>query len=264
MTDSIQEQILNLTVPNARREALAYLRKLGKDAVEPLIAALESATTPYLTTSIMSLLVEFHDKRAIEPIRKLTYASDERIRGNAGAALCQLDAANSLEDMGRVVSSHIESSQRSIILRTMGKLGKKDVAIRLVEQIIAGDQYRLEIAVNDLASFADPSMYDLFMSLLNHKSQFVLTGAMYGLGKLRDKRAVDKLITLLNHDNPTVRVSALTALGEIGDKRALASMKVLLRDESPSGHGDLGEKQPPVSAYAKMALKKLRPWWQFW
>lgn len=252
----INDLINQLSDAKTSRAAHEALLKMGSSAVEPLIAAVEKDKR----INLMSTLAEFKDMRAIEPLHKLTFDPDMKTRGWAMRCLIDLDAARVVEDMKRVALDRFDSGDRSVILRRMGKMGMRAEAVKIVEHMIAENYPNLEIAVNDLASFADPSMYDLFMRMLKSDSFFVLSSAMGGLKAIPDERVIDAFIALLSHPLPEIRASAATKLSEIGAKRALLSIKPLLDDHTEVHMGaDIGEKLPTVAIYAQMAVKKLKP-----
>jgi pentatricopeptide repeat protein len=259
MADTIPDLINQLADPKTRKAAKESLLKMGGSAVEPLIAALESADKNVRIT-LMSTLADTKDMRAVEPLRKLTHDSDVQTCGWAMRVLIGLNPPDMVDDMKRVALDRIDGGNRSIILRALGKMGRRDDAVYIVERMIADNYPMLEIAVNDLATFADPSMYDLFMGLLKHESHFVVSSAMAGLKAMPDDQVIDAFIALLQDKDPTTRARAATKLAEIGAKRALPAIKPLLNDHTEVKMGaDMGEKPHTVSTFAKEAVKKLQP-----
>jgi HEAT repeat protein len=268
VAQSIEDSIKRFTDPKLRKAAMDRVLSMGGEAVEPLLAVLEKTDDQNLRQTIIRMLPRLKDIRAVAPLRKLTYDADMDIRANAAAALSELDAAGSVEDMKRVAADRIEPSKRSILLRTLGKMGYQADVLKIVQKMIAEEYPHLEVAVLDMAQYADRSMYDVFMSLLSHPSHFVVSSAMAGLTKIPDDRVIERFIALLTDPRPIIRVSAATKLGTIGDPRAIEPIKALLKDKEPSGTGDYREgAAPTVADMAAMALKQFRsqkPWWKIW
>jgi HEAT repeat protein len=105
--------------------------------------------------------------------------------------------------------------------------------------------------------------------LQSEADELVLGNIIRALVRIGDKGAVPALVAATRHPNAFIRHDAAWALGELRDKRATAALEALFGDmtipEARDENGLLTRSSIyRVSDHARMALRKLRPWWRFW
>lgn len=184
-----------------REDAVDALIRRGKDAVVPLLHALEEGHRNRF--DIAQALGGIGDSRAVEPL------------------IQELDTANFFVTQAAA--------------KALGNIGDSRAIAPLI------DVFRMrwddteaittwQTAAFALAAFGRPALLPL-LSALDDEDENVRLWSTEALGKLVDPDAIDPLIHMLQDKRPIVRAHAVVALGNIGDSRAMDALTSLLQDE---------------------------------
>ncbi|HTB62205.1 MAG TPA: HEAT repeat domain-containing protein [Opitutales bacterium] len=165
-------------------------------------------------------LVDFGDKRAIEPLLVMLEDSDERIRSFAAASLPQLGASK-------------EQMVNGYIAILFSKTLKRDL----------NDEFRftrttaLEILINaidKLGGVGDMNAIKPLLGLLKHEELNVRSSAAKALGKLSvsKEQMVNGYLDVISSSRISeVAIYAMEKLGDLRDKRAIMPLLRFLKHE---------------------------------
>lgn len=176
-------------------EAARALVKIGKPAVEPLIAALNNKDSSVRNKAVLAL-GKIKDDRAVEAL--IMTLKDEYRRFTVIGAL-----------------------------KTSGELAVGPLIIALTNE----DSLVREGAAIALGKIEDKRAIEPLIDILKDESPTVRKWGALALGDIKDKRAVEPLIMLLNDEDLDVRWGAITALGEIKNRQAVGALIGILKDE---------------------------------
>lgn len=166
---------------NVRMKAAEELIKIGKPAVEPLIAALKGEN-PYVREFAAVTLGEIRDRRAVEPL--IVTLNDKVI---------------SVREAGTHALGDIRDPRA--IMPLISELKDKDINIR-------------KYATEALAKIRKPAI-DPLIFVLNDENPYVRAEAAVALGLIKDPRAIGPLNAALKDKDRKVRNAATQALERI-------------------------------------------------
>jgi HEAT repeat protein len=263
-----------------RQKASEALGKLGKPAVEPLIACLDEKD-PSVRSLAATALGQTHDARAVTPLiahmAELAGKDTTDEENSAGVnvhdslrnALADLgepaikplleclkdkdvhvqeDAADVLNQLHYLPSDPNAKVTFFILLQSWDKLvelGAPAVA-PLLGCLKDEDYNRRQGAALALGELGDKRAVDPLIARLQDDNADVKKNAVKSLGQLGDKRAVDPLIDVFKNDYADMRTSAAEALGMLGDDKAVAPLVEALTD------ADAGLRQACAQALDKL------------
>jgi len=144
--------------------AFQGLLKIGKAAVEPLIAHLKDENSQ-MRLSVAWLLGAIGDAQAVAPLIDALSDQDMSVRVTAISALGDLSDSRAIEPLSRFLNDDDEWTRRAVII-SLGQIGEQDTT-------------------------------DIIVSALDDSSQVVQLGSAQVLAELADERARDKLEELL-------------------------------------------------------------------
>lgn len=261
MTD-IQQLIDQITSQDTktRDAARSAIVALGSNAVEPLIAALDSPSD-WQRKGVITLLQQIKDKRVIPPLLNCLKDADALARGFAALALAEQQEQSALPLIQQLVAEESEPFARSYLLNAVDKLGQRGWVIAYTTRILTEDTFTntdRQATVQLVVRLNDPTTADLLFDVFKKREPGISDHALRGLRALNDQRAVDILIAQLQDESPHRRAVAIIELGNFGDKRAIAPIKALLGDKAIAWQGDRpGEPSTSVGQAARDTLKKL-------
>ncbi|MFQ6078745.1 MAG: HEAT repeat domain-containing protein [Thermodesulfobacteriota bacterium] len=171
------------TSPGA--EAARALVRIGKPAVEPLIAALKDEDS-YIRGYAAEALGEIGDPRAVEPLIAALEDKDPSVSEKVAWALGEIKDRRAVEPLIGALH-HEQLWVRRTTAEAMGKIGDR----RAVEALIAA---------------------------MRDEEALVRLYATEALGEIRDHRVVEPLIAALKDENWDVRRGAAEALRKITGK----------------------------------------------
>jgi len=208
--------------------AVRELSSLGEVAVEPLIHALQSASTRVRRRASRAL-ARIGDQRALSPLRLLLADPADGVRHNAAKALGELNDPSVTQDLLQLLNDESQTV-RFHALRGIGRLGDQGLIPAIVPCLSDKDDGVALEASQVLRSWGyGPSVDTVAKILLDPTARLdnrVRAARM--LGRAGDTSAVDSLVVLLSDPNPELVVQTIIALGELGDKKALTSLSQTL------------------------------------
>jgi HEAT repeat protein len=210
------------------KEALV---KIGRAAVEPLIAALKNRISVGAQCRIIITLGELRDVRALEPLIALLEDADEhpQTRYYASQALGQLRDSRAVKPL---IDAAMDE-QTYFIDTTDCRLYLHYAAEEALMNIVGRD-------------IVEPSVGPLLAAYLKDESWSIRQHAAWMLGEIRDVRAVEALVMCLDDPDFHVCSSAKDALVKIGKPAVDPLVACLKAGNSFGGYTN--------SYYAAMAL----------
>ncbi len=184
------------------REAARALARIGRPALDPLLAAL-SAASPHARVHAAFAVGEMEprDGRAQAVGRLMLAVKDD----DAGVREASVRALGNIDE-------------REAVPALLGALRDKVVPVRAAAALALGE-------------IEDPSAVEpLMRTTLRDSEAEVRSQAAWALGEIEDPRAVEALVAALKDTDADVRSQAAWALGEIEDRRAVAGLSGALRD----------------------------------
>jgi HEAT repeat protein len=180
---------------NVRIKASEELLKIGKPAVEPLIAALKGENA-YVRQFAAYTLGEIRDRRAVEPLIVTLNDKSIGVREAATGALGEIRAPRA-------------------IMPLIAELKDKDINIR-------------KYATEALAKIRTPAIKPL-ISVLNDEDAYVRLEAAVALGLIRSPRAIEPLNAALRDKDKKVRNAAAQALARINRRSPMEKFVFAIR-----------------------------------
>ena len=177
--------------------AAVALSQIGRESVEPLIAALRSSAWQARANAAFALGL-IHDDRVIEPLISATRDPEARVREKASWSLGLVGDHRAVEPLS-VALKDADAGVRSQAAWALGLKGDE----RSVEPLI--------LALRD-------------------QNEEVQSQAAWALGLKGDDRAVEPLTIALTASHEEVRSQAAWALGLKGNTNAVAALILALRD----------------------------------
>jgi|GEM_PF-3286875 len=229
LADEVQDQIAILTNRTLKNWALTLnaqrnLAKLGKPAVEPLIALLTD-TNSSARFSAVRPLGKLGDTRAVEPLIGLLKDDnlDQIRRQFVEEALGELRDARAVEPLIACLSKHYNSEERRYAAVALGKLG----GVRAVDALIAlleDQNLRIE-AASLLGELGDTRAVEPLIALLKDQNldsgqQKIIAKALSGLGYLAPAAAIEK--------EEATRLATVQQLVALGESKRMAQIRASL------------------------------------
>ncbi len=212
---------------NVAYSAHNALARIGKPAVNPLIAVLQNDKNYTIRCLAADALGDIGDLNAIEPLITALNDEDHNVRLHAAHALGKFRDPRTISPL---ISAFTRKSNpvydAAKVLATWG-------IHEAIEPLIAALQHndssvRLNAAIA-LGKFRDPRAISPLISAFTRKSNPVYKAADV-LATWGVHEAIEPLIAALQHDDTGVRHCAAEALGELGDPRAIEPLKKVLKD----------------------------------
>ncbi|PIV66984.1 MAG: hypothetical protein COS10_03365 [Nitrospirae bacterium CG01_land_8_20_14_3_00_44_22] len=172
------------------------------------------------------------DVRAVEPVKKLLSDEYEDVQEAAVAALSNLRAGLSADELIKMIGGRNPVLRKNTIL-VLGEIG----AVKAVPAIgfaLKDDNIKVRHAVVRALSMikTDESIKYLTLALTDENADIRVSAAL-SLGLIKRQGVSDSLVLLLADPDDAVRAAAVKALGELGDKDTVSRLIKLLSD--PNG-----------------------------
>lgn len=260
----IPQLITQLTNKDDKIRTFAYttLINLGGEAVDPLIAALNSPSD-WQRKSVIGILAAIKDSRVIQPILQMLQDQDTYVRIIAAKALASLREPSAVQPIQQVIENERDSSARSSLLETVDALGQREWVIQYATRVLRDNTFTnadRQAIIQPIVELKDPTTADLMWEMFSKGELGVSSFALQALVAFKDQRALDALIAQLQEKEPGRRAIAAYHLGEFGNARALQPLKALLRDSAIAWNGDRpGEPSTSVAEVAREAVNKIQP-----
>lgn len=202
------------------------LLQIGRPAVEPLIAALNSPQ-PQLPEAAASVLGKLHDPRATEPLITALKISHAPMRAAPASALGENGDSRAIEPLDAALRDY-DSSVWVAAIHALGKFGERGLDLLVVEMVNGQDNPRP--VEETLCGMGTPAM-ERMIAMLHNPMDYSREVAAQTLGRCKDARGLDPLIAALQDDpDAAVRRNVATALAAMGEPKAADAMAGALDD----------------------------------
>ncbi len=214
--------------------ALEAIKKIGKPAVRPLLAALEKGDGSL--TYVMLALGVIGDRSAVPAL--IDIFKGHRLHFDASRALGKIGDDRAVP----VLLDGLKSGDRSVQACSIGALGDIGDAKAVEPLVEAMKNDRLYSEAAEALAKIGKSAAPALVKVLGGSEGRSLYLAVEALGKIGDECAVDALGKLLEGEDRRQYRVASTALGEIGTKKACDVLGKAAR------HKDQGVREAAVKA----------------
>lgn len=227
-----------------RNAAINTLKKIGSNAVNPLITTLGAPKLSYQKWGYVGVDGQFPlGLREPDSMHKYNRTVREIVKalGEIGDNCATESLIAALKEAGRVINIYEmeftwhqdADALGKAATKSLGQMGSA-VAERLITLLKNEDWYIRRSAAEGLGKIGDINAVDPLIDALKDKDHRVRESIPLALGEIKDTRSVFRLIDCLKEkSNKTMRQNAAFALGEIGDVAAVHYLIVAIKDESP-------------------------------
>ncbi|RMH63076.1 MAG: hypothetical protein D6677_08250 [Calditrichaeota bacterium] len=210
-----------------RKAALAAMGKIGTSGRDALI---ESLNDPHAENRLhaVSALGKMDDPSVIRALAQCLRDEDTRVRRAVVTALGRFRNAACINPLILALKDSDPIVRRDAIayLKPFDDPRKKDLFLAMLE-----DRSQTVIEMLSEAMLPEKELYfDELVERLDEKNPVIKRNAIRILGHYGDSRAVPAIIPVLTSQNNALRQASCTALGEIGDRRAINSLMPVLKD----------------------------------
>lgn len=282
--DSISELVRKLGYSDdyfERQKAAWALVKIGDEAIDALVEALENGEFSDFRYKAAWALGKIGNSRAVEPLCKaMLNDSDYVVREWCAAAL---EAVGDAGAVPYLVQAMQKDSSKDVRLRASVALRNLGAAEALAELLKAPEPETRGMAVTGLAKLKyeaalggvaclladddaevrrrcaafmgefpgqqvmEHQVVESLARALKDPEATVRTEALKSLGKIRGEEACHLALGALKDEDSSVRLTAVTALGEIGDVAALDTLVEVM----------FGKDEEEIRAWAAWSLGEL-------
>jgi HEAT repeat protein/beta-lactamase regulating signal transducer with metallopeptidase domain len=213
------------------REAAGALEEIGKQAVEPLLKALND-TDPTVRMRVVHILGELGDARAFGPILARLSDEDAGVRQAAAWAMGENHYREAIDPLRKSLSDESPGVREMAIwaLMEMEDIGSTPAFAKALKE-----DENVEVRRNAAYALGESKQQDTVDALiaaLKDPDSEVRETAVWALGELGNPKAVPALIEMLKDPEADIREKVLWALVEIGDKGAAEHIRPLIKDEN--------------------------------
>ncbi|MCK5055728.1 MAG: HEAT repeat domain-containing protein [Candidatus Aminicenantes bacterium] len=224
---------------NNREAALYYFARedwealcaLGKDALEPLIAALKDKT-PAIRRNAVETLGKIGDSQAMAPLIDVLNDEDASVRNEAVTALGGIVNPDTVKYLLAALRDSRYDKEK--VIDALGEKGDsaavEHLTYALQDTTWEGRIYR-EAAARALGKIGDVRAVEPLIAAVNSKFYEVRIEATEALGKIGDSRAEIPLINALKDENENLREAAVAAFCKISKPGAAESLIMALTDK---------------------------------
>lgn len=231
-----QDELANELITNfgnadysSRNNIIDSLVMMGSDAVNPLIAALQSNNSTQRIGAAQAL-GRIGDFRAVDPLIASLHDDFSLVRQAAATALGAIGSVDSVDPLIAVLQDNGSDAQEQAA-KALGEIGDPRAVDPLIEVLDSEQPFVSENAIVALGKIGDPRAVEpLMQMLLQNKTVYrdSLKQALISIGA----PAVEPLIETLQNTDPYLQEFAISALGEIKDPRAVSPLIAMLKESN--------------------------------
>ncbi len=210
-----------------RKAALEAMGRIGTSGLEALVAALKDKNSESRLHAAAAM-GKLDDVRAVMPLMNCLKDSDVRVRRSAVASLGMINRQECVNPLIMALKDNDAYVRKDAVkfLSGLDDPRKKDLFLAMLED-------RSQMVIQELVSAMKKikgQLFDELVQLLEDQNPVIKRNAAYALGFFQDTAAVPPLILLLSSQNSTIRKVACNSLGELGDRRAVNALITSLSD----------------------------------
>ena len=214
------------------REAARALARIGRPALQPLLAAL-SAESPRARQNAAFAVGEMEPREGrAEALGRLMQAlkdDDAGVREACARALGEIDDPEAVPALlGSLRDKAVPV--RAASAWALGEIEDKRAVEPLMRTLWDADAEVRSQAAWALGELEDARAVEGLMGALKDADRRVRTQVAWALGEIEDPRAVVVLVSAVADPDPEVRRQAAWALGEIEDPAAVEALVAALKD----------------------------------
>lgn len=212
-----------------RHLAMEPLVKIGKSALEPLLAQLESKDSDVVRIATTAL-VKIGDSRAVDRMIEVFKTTDsDAVRLTLVGALGQLTDQKAVPVLIDALTDELPVVRR-LAANALGKIGEP--AVDQLQQVLkTADSAELRgLAASTLGAIGSEQAAPLLIAALEDQDQKVQIMSAKALGQLDDESAVEPLIQALHNAPEKVTEAAGDALVELEAKAVPLLIERLAKD----------------------------------
>ncbi len=257
--------LLHDPVERVRQAAVDAVAQCGQlpGVVEMLLGRLDDTDAPDIRSAVEALS-RIHDRRAVEPLKRLLYAArpevrqaavfalavfdedevgslplmllgseDPVLRRSAAAVLGELGDPRALEPL-RLTMRDADPWVRYEAARALGALGDRRGAAALHEALADPVGAVRLAAARALGEIRDAEAVGPLLGLAADPDEDVREAVIEAVGRLSGDAVLGALVSALGDDSWKVRTAAATALGRRAETAAQDALAALLDDPHPS------------------------------
>jgi len=223
------------TVHTAVNRAIS---QMGKEAVNPLIAALKNPNAP-VRSEAAAVLGWLKDDRAIPPLAAALKDADPKVRawiitalGNFTAPRALTAIRSELTDFATFTYQKVTVSVACVAITTLHASGASINLQPVYTALKSGNDLTRVRAAQALGWSAEPKAVTPLIGALKDRQLAVRREAALALGQLHHTSAIPALITALQDSDPTVRAASAMAMSSFTDPRCIPPLIKALNDKT--------------------------------
>lgn len=193
---SIEKLITALADPDGADDARQALILQGRDAVEPLVAALPTAGMK-LAWEIINLLARFRDPRAVRPVGDYLFAENGALRVAAAQTLGMIGHRSATALLLHALDENQQSGATIWIVQALGRIGDPRATEPLLRLMQDTDSPAVRYtAIEAVGLIGDQRAVGVVEMYLDDASHHVRARAEVALARLRARRSPGPLSLL--------------------------------------------------------------------
>ncbi|HED11124.1 MAG TPA: HEAT repeat domain-containing protein [Caldithrix abyssi] len=210
-----------------RKAALEAMGRIGSSGLEALMRALKDKNNESRLHAAAAM-GKLKDVRAVHPLMACLRDKDVRVRRSAVISLGLINHQECVNPLIMALKDE-DSYVRKDAIKYLSGLEdprKKDLFLAMLEDRSQRVINELVVAMKRIKS----QLFDDVVLMLENQNPVIKRNAAYALGLFQDTAAVPALLSLLSTQNSAIRKVTCNALGELGDRRAINSLIGSLHD----------------------------------
>ena len=248
-----------------KRGASELLKRLGSTAIVDKVIPLLNDKSREMKGLAMEILGDIGNNKATRHIIPLLSSSDWWIRKRGVDALSKIKDPASLQPLLDNLDKERDAKIKAVIIETLGEIGDKDSAVKVLECIKENDMIVRQMAVEAVQKTGDASIVGTVLTILKGADVNVRRAGVEILQKLNDPKATEILIERLSDLDWWVREIATDALAEMDDKGNHGKILELFKSDDENIRRAAAEyftRVPSAEAYDELVERlKDNDWW---
>jgi HEAT repeat protein len=222
--------------PPISEGAKEALRRIGEQAMLPLIEASISDKSLRIRSGTVEILEKIHDSRVVPTlIRTLEKSKDASVRQKSIEILGNLKAPQAAQPLAVIATNkNEESALRCAAIEALAKIGDTETTANTVQTLQDENQAEIRVAAIRFLGLKEPTQpTEVLLQLLGSGDEKERAKSLTTLVEKRDPRALELTLAALNDPDMTVRCNAASLLGETEDPKGYEALLGMTSDQNP-------------------------------